>query len=140
MGPQKRVAADHALPKKPMLLEKVVYLQVCLLSVRKQFVLYLDPSAFCQDFRVVLLECSCVAVLFLSHSDTSRKPMQLISVRPLDQRWDRIHQIVSNSLAGLFYLCHQHTYLVVSRIFLIASKIGELLGSYQWASKGKNYR
>jgi uncharacterized membrane protein len=44
---------------------------------------------------------------------------------------DGIHQIVGKSLVGFRYLYQQLAYSVVSGIFLIASKIGELLGSYQ---------
>jgi hypothetical protein len=43
----------------------------------------------------------------------------------------RIHQIVIRTLSGFSYLCQQLAYLVFSRIYLIASKIGESLGSYQ---------
>jgi hypothetical protein len=42
-----------------------------------------------------------------------------------------IQQIVVRDLSGLCYLCQQLVYLVDNRIFLIANKIGELLGSYQ---------
>jgi hypothetical protein len=42
-----------------------------------------------------------------------------------------IHQIVIRTLSGFLYLCQQLAYLVLSRIFLIASKIGELLRSCQ---------
>jgi hypothetical protein len=42
-----------------------------------------------------------------------------------------IHQIIIRTLSGFRYLCQQLAYLVISRIFLIASKIGRLLGSYQ---------
>jgi hypothetical protein len=45
--------------------------------------------------------------------------------------WDGFHQIVIRTLSGFRYLCQQLAYLVLSRIFLIASKIGELLGRYQ---------
>ena len=39
------------------------------------------------------------------------------------------HQIVIRTLSGFRYLCQQLAYLVLVRIFLIASKIGESLGS-----------
>jgi hypothetical protein len=35
------------------------------------------------------------------------------------------------SLSGFRYLCHQLAYLVCGRIFLIAGKLDESLGSYQ---------
>jgi hypothetical protein len=38
---------------------------------------------------------------------------------------------LSGLLSGFRYLCQQLAYLVFSRQFLIASKIGESLGSYQ---------
>jgi hypothetical protein len=44
---------------------------------------------------------------------------------------DIIHQIVIRTLAGFCYLCQQLVYLVLGKIFLIASEIGDLLGSYQ---------
>jgi hypothetical protein len=44
---------------------------------------------------------------------------------------DGIHQIVIRTLSGFRYLCQQPAYLVLSRIFLIASQIDELLKSYQ---------
>jgi hypothetical protein len=52
------------------------------------------------------------------------------------------HKIVIRTLSGFCYLCQQLAYLVLRRIFMIASQIGELLGSYQkylakWASKGR---
>jgi hypothetical protein len=42
-----------------------------------------------------------------------------------------IHQIAIRNYTGFCYLCPQLAYLVLSAIFLIASKIGESLGSYQ---------
>jgi hypothetical protein len=42
---------------------------------------------------------------------------------------DVIHLIVTRNLSGFCYLCQQLVYLVLSRIFLFASKIGESLGS-----------
>jgi hypothetical protein len=44
---------------------------------------------------------------------------------------DGTHQIVIRTLSGFLYLCQQLAFYVLSRIFLIASKIGELLGSYR---------
>jgi hypothetical protein len=44
---------------------------------------------------------------------------------------DGIHQIVIKTLSGFRYLCQQLAYLVLSRVFLIASTIGEFLESYQ---------
>jgi hypothetical protein len=44
---------------------------------------------------------------------------------------DGINQIVIRTLAGFCYLCQQLAYLLVSRIFLVAGKIGESLRSYQ---------
>jgi hypothetical protein len=44
---------------------------------------------------------------------------------------DGIHQIVIRTLSGFRYLCQKLAYLVLSRIFLIASQINELLESYQ---------
>jgi hypothetical protein len=41
-----------------------------------------------------------------------------------------IHQIVIRTLSIFRYLCPQLAYLVLSRIFLIATKNGELSGSY----------
>jgi hypothetical protein len=47
------------------------------------------------------------------------------------RKWrDKIHQIVIRTLSGFCYLCQQLAYLVDSRIFLIASKIIKLHGSY----------
>jgi hypothetical protein len=42
-----------------------------------------------------------------------------------------IHQIVIRTLSGFCYLCQQPAYLVISRIFLIASQVDESLESYQ---------
>jgi hypothetical protein len=44
---------------------------------------------------------------------------------------DGIHPIVLRTLSGFCYLCQQLAYLVDSRIFLMNSKIGESLRSYQ---------
>jgi hypothetical protein len=44
---------------------------------------------------------------------------------------DGIHQIVIRTLSGFRYLRQQLAYLVLSRIFLIASQIDESLESYQ---------
>jgi hypothetical protein len=43
----------------------------------------------------------------------------------------KIYQLVIRNLSGFRYLCQQLAYLVLSRIFIIASKIDESLGSYQ---------
>jgi hypothetical protein len=51
-------------------------------------------------------------------------PKQSFSAR------DGIHQMVMRTLSGFGYLCQQLTYLVLGRIFQIASKIGKLLVSY----------
>jgi hypothetical protein len=51
--------------------------------------------------------------------------------RALAAARDGIYQIVFRTLSGFRYLCQQLVYTVLSRIFLIASKIGELLRSYQ---------
>jgi hypothetical protein len=42
-----------------------------------------------------------------------------------------IHQIVIRTLSRFYYLCQQLAYIVLSRIFQIADKINELIGSYQ---------
>jgi hypothetical protein len=47
------------------------------------------------------------------------------------ESWHGIHQIVIRTLSGLGYLSQQLANKVLSGIFLIASKIGELLWSYQ---------
>jgi hypothetical protein len=44
---------------------------------------------------------------------------------------DGIHQIVIRTLSGFHYLCQELAYLVLSRIFPIASQIDESLESYQ---------
>jgi hypothetical protein len=44
---------------------------------------------------------------------------------------DGIHQMVIQTLSGFRYLCQQLAYLVLSRIFPIASQIDESLESYQ---------
>jgi hypothetical protein len=41
------------------------------------------------------------------------------------------HQIVIRTLSGFCYLCQQLAHLVLSRIFMIASQIGESRLSYQ---------
>jgi hypothetical protein len=45
--------------------------------------------------------------------------------------WDGIHQIFKGTLSRFCYLSQQLAYLVISRIFLIATKFGESLGSCQ---------
>jgi hypothetical protein len=44
---------------------------------------------------------------------------------------DGIHQIVIRTLSGFRYLCQQLAYLVLSRIFPIASQMDDSLESYQ---------
>jgi hypothetical protein len=50
---------------------------------------------------------------------------------------DGIRQIVIKTLPGFRYLCQQLAYLVLSRIFLIASQIDESLDEYSAKSVGK---
>jgi hypothetical protein len=70
-----------------------------------------------------LISFNCYFLLFRSYIDI---------VKPkYHQYWGGIQQIVSRTLSGFCYLCQQLAYLVFSRIFLIACKIGELLGNYQ---------
>jgi hypothetical protein len=45
--------------------------------------------------------------------------------------WNGIHQIINRNLSAFRYLCQQLVYQVLSGIFWIASKNGELLWSYQ---------
>jgi hypothetical protein len=45
--------------------------------------------------------------------------------------WNGIHQIINRNLSAFRYLCQQLVYQVLSGIFWIASKNGELLWSHQ---------
>jgi hypothetical protein len=59
---------------------------------------------------------------------------------PFKKTLGEIHQIVIRTLSGFRYLCKTLAYLVFSRIFVIARKIGESLGSsheYSAKSAGK---
>jgi hypothetical protein len=67
----------------------------------------------------------------MRHFDIGESPPAGIKTRPIFVFWDGMHLIVMRTLSGFRYLCQQPAYLVLSRIFLIASQIDESLESYQ---------